>query len=127
MPYDIYDTYPPDMARYLRANGWTFSRKACDYAVGKLGLESPWPADKVDEALNRYGLKLTRSHGHDRVWVANMARSDFYKSSLPDEKALATYIADVINDKDAGDGEIMRCWYAKMVARGEPVDWDEML
>lgn len=127
MAYDVYDEYPRDMSRYLKANGWTFSRKACDYAVKKLRLEAPWTAEKVDEVLSRYGVKLKESHGYDRVWVANMAKSDFFKSSLADERALAVYIGDVINDEDAGDGEIMRCWYAKMVSRGEPVDWDEML
>lgn len=136
LPSDIYDEYPDDMRRYLRHNGWTFNRKACEWAVGQMrrrtangGTEriTPYPKERVDEILHKYGVELQNNAGYDYVYVANMALADNYGSSLKDEQSLATYIKDTIDDVDAGDGEIMRCWYAKMVSRGMPVDWEEML
>ena len=56
-----------------------------------------------------------------------MCRSDYLGSSISDEVHLAKIIRDILDDADAGDGEVMRCWYAKMVARGIPVDWEDLL
>ena len=81
----------------------------------------------MDELLTRYGIKLEKTKGMDYVYVANMGRSDVHKSSVPDDSHLALYIKDVIDDPDAADGEVMACWYVKMIRRGEPVDWGSFL
>ena len=36
-------------------------------------------------------------------------------------------VVDTVEDVDAGDGEIMREWDAKMTSRGIAVDWEEIL
>lgn len=77
--------------------------------------------------LTRYGIKLENNVLYDYVYVANMGKADFLKSSIPDEAHLALYIKDTIDDSDAPDGTTMRRWYATMIAAGEPVEWDEML
>lgn len=59
--------------------------------------------------------------------VANMGKADLLKSSITDEQHLALYVKDVVDDVDAGDGEIMREWDAKMTSRGIAVDWEEIL
>ena len=56
-----------------------------------------------------------------------MCKCDYWGSSIQDEAHLAQIIKDIADDDDAGDGEVMRCWYAKTVARGIPVDWEDML
>ena len=127
----------PDKELYLAENGWHFNKKACDYA-GKLlrkkntmtGKTEPIEAmskEQVDELLTRYGIKLEKSKGLDYVYVANMGKSDVYKSSVPDDSHLALYIKDMIDDSDAADGEVMTCWYAKMIRRRQPVDWGSFL
>lgn len=80
-------------------------------------------ADEVDELLKRHSIVLENKVGMDYVYVANMGRYDFFKKSVPDEKHLAQYIKDVVDDEDAPDGMIMAQWYAKMVRAGIPVPW----
>ena len=73
------------------------------------------------------GIAVEDSNSYDYVYVANMCKADFMGSSIMDELHMARYIKDVIDDPDAGDGTVMRRWYAGMVAAGMPVDWDSLL
>ena len=137
MPLDIYDEMPKDMRIYLSHNGWHFNKKACEYAVGMMKKENPatkrlekiepYTKEQVDEMLKKYNVTLEDTGGYDYVFVANMGKADYLRSSIPDEQHLALYVKDVIGDPDAGDGVTMRRWYATMVANGEIVEWDEML
>jgi hypothetical protein len=81
----------------------------------------------VDKMLSINGVKLAKNVGNDYVFVANMGKADYYGSSITDEKHLALYIKDTIDDEDAGDGTTMRRWYATMVANGEMIDWEEFI
>ena len=56
-----------------------------------------------------------------------MSKADYYGSSITDDKHVALYIKDTIDDEDAADGTTMRRWYATMVANGVMVDWDDSL
>lgn len=132
-PLDLYDVRPPSQEIYLSVNGWHFSEAACRYAVsymrkrniatGKMEQLPMMEADEVDELLKRHSIVLENKVGMDYVYVANMGRYDFFKKSVPDEKHLAQYIKDVVDDEDAPDGMIMAQWYAKMVRAGIPVPW----
>lgn len=125
------------MKAYLSNFGWHFNKKMCDFAVSlmkkvnsatnKKERIDPITKDKVDELLTRYGIKLDNNALYDYIYVANMCKADFLKSSVPDEQHLALYIKDTIDDPDAPDGTTMRRWYATMIAAGEPIEWDEML
>ena len=61
------------------------------------------------------------------MYCANMAQSDMDTSPFSDEKAHAMYVKILIDDPDAGDGEVMACWYAKMLRRRNPIDWGMFL
>ena len=56
-----------------------------------------------------------------------MCKADFLNSSVPDEKHLAKYVKDVIDDDDAYDGIVFNRWYADMCKKGIVIDWYEML
>ena len=137
LPLDIYDDMPKDMRRYLQNNGWHFSKRACAWAVSLMKKENPttkkketiepYTKEQVDEMLKKYNITLENNVGYDYVFVANMGKADYLKSSIPDEQHLALYVKDVIDDVDAGDGVTMRRWFATMVANGEIVEWDEFL
>jgi hypothetical protein len=123
---------PTDKDIYIAENGWHFNKKACDYAVqylkGKDGKRiKPLSKEEVDAMLAKYGLKLEKNRGWDYVYAANMAKSDMEGSPLSDEKSQAMYVKILIDDPDAADGEIMACWYVKMLFRREPVDWGMFL
>ena len=137
IPLDMYDDIPEEMRRYLKQNGWHFNRKACEFAVslmrkknpttGKLERVEMMPKEQVDALLAKFGITLENNVDYDYVYVANMVKADMYKSSIADEQHLAMYVKDVIDDVDAGDGEVMREWDAKMTSRGIAVEWDEIL
>jgi hypothetical protein len=123
---------PTDKDIYIAENGWHFNKKACDYAVqylkGKDGKRiRPLSKEEVDAMLAKYGIKLEKNRGWDYVYAANMAKSDMEGSPLSDEKSQAMYVKILIDDPDAADGEIMACWYVKMLFRREPVDWGMFL
>lgn len=123
---------PTDKDIYIAENDWHFNKKACDYAVqylkGKDGKRiKPLSKEEVDAMLAKYGLKLEKNRGWDYVYAANMAKSDMEGSPLSDEKSQAMYVKILIDDPDAADGEIMACWYVKMLFRREPVDWGMFL
>ena len=123
---------PTDKDIYIAENGWHFNKKACDYAIqylkGKDGKRiKPLSKEEVDAMLAKYGLKLEKNRGWDYVYAANMAKSDMEGSPLSDEKSQAMYVKILIDDPDAADGEIMACWYVKMLFRREPVDWGMFL
>ena len=125
------------MKRYIREFGWNFSKRAYEYAVkqmrklnsatGKLEKVEPFTKDQVDEMLTKYGIKIENNVMYNYVYVATMAKSDYYKSSLPDEKSLCLFIKDYIDDVDASPETAFRCWWAKRIGDGEPIDWEEML
>lgn len=136
-PLDLYDDMPRDMRKYLSNNGWHFNKKACDFAVSLMKKENPstkkkekiepYTKEQVDEMLKKYNVVLENNVGYDYVFVANMCKADYLKSSIADEHHLALYVKDTIDDIDAGGGVTMRRWYATMVANGEMVDWDDIL
>jgi hypothetical protein len=136
-PLDIRDKRPEEMEAYLSNFGWHFNKKMCDFAVslmkrinpatGKKERIEPVSKEKAEELLTKYGVKLDNNSLYDFVYVINMGKADFFKSSIPDEQHLAMYVKDVIDDPDAPDGTTMRRWYATMIASGEPIEWDEMV
>ena len=122
----MYQTPAKEM--YLAEMGWHFNEKACDYAVQYLKDRNnkpikPYSKEEVDEMLKKHNVTLEKNKGWDYVYVANMAKSDMEGSPLADDKSIASYVKIVIDDADAADGEVMACWYVKMIRRQIPVDW----
>lgn len=136
-PLDIHDDRPREMTAYLKNYGWHFNKKLCEFAVsrmrkmnpatGKSEKIEPLTKDKVDELLAKNGVRVENNTLYDYVYVANMGKADYLKSSVVDDAHLALYVKDTIDDYDAPDGTVMCMWYAKMCRAGEPVEWDEVL
>lgn len=117
---------------YIAEMGWHFNEKACEYAIMYLKDRNnrpikPYSKEEVDEMLKEQNVTLDHNKGWDYVYVANMAKSDMDGSPLADEKSIAEYVKIVIDDVDAAEGEIMGCWYTKMIFRHNPVDWGAFL
>lgn len=127
-----YDILPRDMRAYLRNYGRHFNQKACDFAVslmqGRDGNKiKPIDKDKVDAMLKSYEIKLEHAQGYDHVYVANMAKADFYGSSITEEDKLALYVKDVIDDFDGSASMVFNRWLADMDTKGIGIDWEELL
>lgn len=122
----------PSKEVYLAENGWHFNKKANDYAVYFLKDRNnktikPLSKEEVDDLLKKHGVVLEKNKGWDYVYAANMAKSDMDGSPLSDDKSIAAYVKVLIDDADAADGEVMACWYVKMLFRHIPVDWEMFL
>lgn len=125
---DIYDDRPASMINYLKYYGQHFNKKLCNFAVSKMKHGKPViTKEKCDEILQNNGVKLENNQLQDYVYVLNMGNNDFMGSSIIDEKHLALYVKDVIDDKDGYDGIVFNRWYADMVTCGIPIEWEEML
>ena len=128
---DMYDDLPKAMRKYLMHNGWHFNKSLCNFAVSLMKKHGkrldPISKENVDKLLEQHKIQLENNVGYDYVFVANMCKADYYGSSIIDDKHVALYIKDTIDDEDAADGTTMRMWYATMVANGVMVDWDDSL
>lgn len=132
---DTYEKLPSGMREYLSAYGWHFSKKMCEWAVSRMQVErngkkeklEPMKRDEVEELLKKFGVKLEHDKGYDCVYVSNMAKNDFYKSSIADEAHLALFIKDYIDDVDAYPGMPFTRFYADCIGSGTPIIWEQML
>lgn len=127
-----FDDMPESMRLYLRHYGPHFNRKLCAFAVSKMekaGGEklTPYSKEQVRVLLDSAGITLDNDQLHDSVYVANMCKADFLGSSIADERSLAKYVKDVIDDPDGYDGVVFNRWYADMCYCGIPIEWEEML
>lgn len=123
------------MRKYLSAYGWHFSKKMCEWAVGNMKVEKNGKPEKleamkrddVEEMLKKLGIKLEKDKGYDAVYVANMAKADYFKSSIPDEAHLAMFVKDYIDDPDGYEGLPFTRFYADCIGKGEPIIWSEFI
>lgn len=130
-----YEEYPEAMLIYMRNYGPHFNRKLFEFAVSKMykvigGKEEkikPMSREEVNSMLSLQGVEVKRNQLYDAAYVANMCKADFLGSSIKDDKHLALYVKDVIDDVDADDGIVFNRWYADMSYSGIAIDWEDML
>jgi hypothetical protein len=130
-----YDEYPEAMLAYLRNYGPHFNRKLYEFATDKMmkvyeGKKKkivPYKKEEVDTIMKNYGIEVNNAQLYDCAYVASMCKADFLGSSVIDDRHLAIYVKDVIDDVDAPDGLVFNRWYADMCYMGIAIDWEEML
>ena len=130
-----YEEYPPAMLIYMRNYGPHFNRKLFEFAVSHMYKKegdrevkiTPYGKEDIDNILKLQGVEVKRNQLYDAAYVASMCKADFLGSSIKDEKHLALYVKDVIDDIDADDGIIFNRWYADMSYSGIAIDWEDML
>ena len=137
-PLDFFDIeIPSGMRAYLRAYGYNFNKKACEFAVARMKRMNPatgklenaeyMDKDAVEDLMKKHGIVLEHNEGHNFVYAANMVKADFWKSSIEDEAHLAKMVKDIIDDADNEGGNLFRRWLADADANGFVIDWDEIL
>lgn len=120
------------MEEYLEMYGFHFSKKLFEFAVSMMkpragGQFKPWDKEKTEEFLKNYGVNIRGSKGHDLAYIVNMARADYYGSSITDENHLALFVSDYATDPDGSDTKAFDHFFIDCVAKGEPIFWSEML
>jgi hypothetical protein len=138
-PLDMYEVemMPAEMKAYLRNYGYSFSKKACAFAVarmerdnkatGKMEKIEPYSKEKTEEILAKYGIKLENNIGYNFVYVMNMSFADYWKESIEDELHLAKHVKCIIDDADDNPENIFKAWIAKMDGNGEPIPWEDIM
>lgn len=128
---DIYEKLPSGMERYLSAYGWHFSKAAYEFALDKMkdkNGEKVRMCSKEDltTLMKNFSLDVD-AKGYDMMYVAAMVQADFWGSSICNDQMKCRYIADVFDDKDGYDGMVFTRWYADMIAKGEPIIWEDLM
>ncbi|MCH5332046.1 MAG: hypothetical protein J1E33_06555 [Alistipes sp.] len=129
---DSRDKFPSGYDDYLSNYGWHVSPKLCDFMVSKMkGRDgkafTPYSKDKVESLLKQYGVELENDKAYDKVYVCNMAVADYLGSSVPNEQYLAKFIKDYLDDPDGAETRAMDELFAKTIALGMPIIWQDML
>lgn len=124
--------YTSAMEEYLEDYGYHFNKRLFEFAVSMMEDKSgqrlkPWDKQRTDEFLKANGISVKNSMGHDAAYVVNMARADYFGSSISDEQHLALFVKDYIDDPDGAPTRAFDEFYIKSVALGIPIFWDEML
>ena len=129
---DAHDPMPDDIRAYLEKNGWSFSKRMCEFAAARMkGRDGkkiePFTKEQVDKLLKAHEVVLEHDNGYDSVYIANMAKADFWGSSILDERQLARVIKDCIDDHDAYAGQPFTRYFADLIGAGVNVPWEELL
>jgi hypothetical protein len=82
---------------------------------------TPYTKETVESLLKANNVKLDNEVGYDAVYVANMAKADFYGSSISDDMHLAKFIKDYVDDPDGYDGIVFTRFYADCIGSGTPI------
>lgn len=132
-----YDIRPKYMDLYLSYNGPHFNEKLLEFAVSKMTVKDKegnekklehYTTEDVDKLLKVHNVKLDNTDCLlDYVYAANMCKADFLNDSVPNEKYLARYVKNVIDDVDGYDGIVFNRWYADMSKKGIPINWAKMI
>lgn len=128
---DMYERKPSGMEEYLSNYGWHFSKAMCMWAISMMKDrkgERVKPRDKaeIEELLKANGMAVD-TKGYDIVYVYAMAKADYGGSSITDEARLAKFVGDYLSDPDGYDGIAFTRFYADCIAKGIPIQWDDML
>ena len=120
------------MEAYLEEYGYHFNKKLFEFATGMMEDRTgnrlqPWNKEKVESFLKSNGVTLRNNMGHDAAYVLNMARSDYWGSSIADDMHLALYVRDYLDDPDGTKTRAFDEFYINCVAKGVPVFWDDMM
>lgn len=133
---DIRDKMPSGMEEYLSLYGWHFSKKLCEWAISRMWKknaagqkEKPQQVEKdaINDIMKKYNITIENCVGYDVMYVFHMAKTDFFGTSILDERRLAQYVKDYVDDPDSYDGMPMTRFYADCIGSGTPIMWEDMI
>ena len=120
------------MESYLEEYGHHFNKRLYHYAVSLMrnhkGEEmKPLELDRVNEFLKSHGVTVKNNVGYDCAYTVMMAMSDYLGSSVPDDRHLALYVQDYVDDPDGNETRAFDEYYINCVRKGVFISWADML
>lgn len=65
--------------------------------------------------------------GYNGVYTLNMAKADYYGSSIQNEQQLAQFVKDFLDDVDGSPEKPFRYFYSMCMANGVVIEWSDIL
>lgn len=136
---NIITRFPADMLSYINSYGLHFNKKLCEYAVKRMKKKdeagrpvpiTPLTKEQVSIMMKESGFSLSEKNVvWDAVYVANMCQADYMGGAIADNRHLAMFVKQTLDDIDACEGQTFNRWYADMCLAGEQqyIDWEEMI
>lgn len=130
---DYYEVLPAGMEEYLASHGRHFSRPMLEWAVSLMKDRNGSKGSVVekkdfDNIMKAYGLELNRKDGfYDGPYVWAMAKSDYMGSSITDERHLALFVKDYIDDVDGNKTRPFDEFYINCIAKGIDIPWQDII
>lgn len=120
------------MEAYIEEYGRHFNKHLFEYAVSMMvdrnNKKLPvWNKEQTSNFLRDNGVTLKNAWGYDAEYVLNMARNDYFGSSIVEDARLALYVRDYIDDVDGNPTRAFDEFYINCVAKGIPIFWADML
>lgn len=103
---------------YFNKHGYHFSQKLAEWAVSMMP-----GSHYTNQDLIRLGLEING----DNFYLANMVKSDFLNSSIPDEQHLILYIKDILNDEDGYEGLPLARFCKDCKMKEINIPWNKMI
>lgn len=112
--------------------GCHFSKRLYDWAVSMMRDRNgnklqPMTGEQVAEFLRNHGVTLSNGKGHDAAYVLQMARADYYGSSITDDARLALFVRDYLDDPDGSPTKAFDHFVVDCRSKGEPVFWEDVM
>ena len=117
---------------YVDMYGMHFNEKLYKWAVMMMKDRNgnklpPMTKEQVTEFLRNHGVTLKNDKGHDAAYVLQMAKADYFGSSITDDNRLALFVRDYIDDIDGTKTKAFDHFIVDCRAKGESIFWDEVL
>lgn len=118
-----------DFEEYVDMYGYHFSKKLYEWAVKMMRDRNgnpvpPKTKEQVTELLRVNGVTLDDAKGYDAAYVHAMATADYWGSSISDDRHLALYVKDYLEDPDGYDTKAFDHFVVDCRAKKEPIFWD---
>ena len=133
MDMTMWDKIPEEQQLYLSRHGRHFNKRLCDWAVKKMRRKGgekiqPYTREDVEAMLIAIGKSIEKYDApYDAVYLSNMAKADFFGSSLTTNEQVAMWVDDVMTDPDSYDGMVLNRWLSDMAGKGVWIDWEHMV
>jgi len=120
------------MDAYLSYNGHHFSKRMCEWAVshmrGRDGKKIEMRSlEQVEKILKAYNVELKNDVGYDKVYVMHMCLADYFGSSVIEERYLAMFVKDYLDDPDGYPEIAFSRFMADCIATGTTINWADLI
>lgn len=126
-----FDIMPAEMINYLRYNGPHFSKALANFAISKMKKDGkklqPISEEQTETILKNAGIQIQNDNLYDTLYVINMAKADFFGSSITTDNALAKFVKDYLDDEDGYDGIAFNRFLSDCARKGVVIKWDKMI